>query len=316
MKKLRKILFILLIVTSLSFYAGHKLFAQKLFEYTMVNVNIDTQGDAHLVELPNGVVALIDAGYSSQAEKSLAPLLIRKNIKSIDYLFISHAHRDHYEGAFSILKAGINIKRLMVHRPPGLESICQADCCCVYSSFNELTQILPTVVLTVGQKINLSENVWIKIIDLWKDGDSMTDINDTSVIMKLETSNYSILFAGDLNKRRSKRLVGNQTIKADILKMPHHGVESMAVSEFYETVNADVFLAPCPKNIWLSERANRSRQIADENNIETFVNGIHETVTFMGYSDRYKISGTGKYFESERISSVKNILPKIMLLLE
>ena len=309
----KSILISLTIVSFIILFVTYIRSAQPLFIYTMVNVNINTQGDAHLIELPNGKVVLIYAGYSSQAVKSLVPLLKRKDIRAIDLFFVSHAHRDHYEGAFNILDAGIEIKRLLVHRPPNLQSICKADCCCQYSSFLKLTQMLPVSDLSVGQKIDLADDVWLRIIDLWKTGDSVTDINDTSVIMKLETAKYSILFTGDLNKKRSERLVGNVDLKANILKLPHHGADSMAVSAFHETVNAEVFFAPSPENLWFSDRASRSRKIAEENNIETFVNGLHGMVTLTGYANYYAIQGDGKSYKSKPNGIV--FLPAVQSLL-
>lgn len=295
---MRKTLVLLLVASALALLVVYKLSAQHLFEYTMVDVNINTQGDAHLIEVPNGTVALIDAGYHSQAVKALVPLLKEKKITAIDYFFVSHAHRDHYEGAFDILDANINIKRLLVHRPPNLKSICEADCCCNYDSFFKLTELIPTTNLTVGQRINLSEKVWINISDLWKEGDSMRDINDTSIVMKLETSTCSILFAGDLNKKRSRRLLDNNDIQADILKVPHHGAESLAVTNFLKTVNADVFLVPSPTPLWQSDRSARTRNFATKNGIETFVNGLHGNVVVTGYADRYVVSGAEKRYES------------------
>lgn len=267
----------------------HHAFEQKLFEYTMINVNIDAQGDAHLIEIPKGPKILIDAGYQSQAQKSLVPFLKGRDISTIDYFFVSHAHKDHYEGAFEILKSGIKIKHLFTHRPPELESICTSDFSCDYSSYLKLTQMIPTTDVVVGQKINLSKDVQIRIVDLWKSEDSATDINDTSILMKLETNKYSIFFAGDLNARRSKRLVGNADLKANILKLPHHGLEGMAVSAFHKTVGADAFLAPCPVRYWDTDRAKRSRDIADEMSVPIFVNGLHGDVFVTGYKDRYEI---------------------------
>lgn len=299
---MKKILIFLIFIGIFLNFIYHHVFEQKLFEYTMINVNVDTQGDAHLIEIPKGPTILIDAGYQSQAQKSLVPFLKKKNISTIDYFFISHAHRDHYEGAFEILKSGINIRRIFAHRPPELRNICASDCCCHYSSYLELTQLIPTTDVFVGQIIPLSKDVQIRIVDLWNSGDSTTDINDTSILTKLETNNYSIFFAGDLNAIRSKRLVGNVDLRADILKLPHHGLEGMAVSAFHKTVGADVFLAPCPVIYWESDRAKRSRDIAVEMDVPIFVNGLHGDVFVTGYKDRYEIhasNANAPFFKSK-----------------
>ena len=70
---MKKTLILLIFMGALLSFIYHHAFEQKLFEYTMINVNIDAQGDAHLIEIPKGPKILIDAGYQSQAQKSLVP---------------------------------------------------------------------------------------------------------------------------------------------------------------------------------------------------------------------------------------------------
>ena len=57
----------------------------------------EEQGDAHLITIGDTVV-MIDAGYYEQAEQAVLPYLKEIRIKEIDHFFISHPHKDHYEG--------------------------------------------------------------------------------------------------------------------------------------------------------------------------------------------------------------------------
>lgn len=84
---MKKLLIILIIIGACFIFIHQYFFEKKLFDYTMINVNVDVQGDAHLIEIPNGPTVLIDAGYQSEAKKSLIPLLKRKKISVIDYFF-------------------------------------------------------------------------------------------------------------------------------------------------------------------------------------------------------------------------------------
>ena len=64
----------------------------------MINVNTgQLQGDAHLVTI-GGTVVVIDAGYYSEARSSLLPYFRDLGIQKIDHFFVSHPHKDHYEG--------------------------------------------------------------------------------------------------------------------------------------------------------------------------------------------------------------------------
>ena len=77
-------------------------------EWTMINVNeAEQQGDAHLIRIENGKNILIDTGTRLLAEKSLIPFLVQRGITSLDLVFISHAHQDHYGGLDALLDHSI-----------------------------------------------------------------------------------------------------------------------------------------------------------------------------------------------------------------
>ena len=49
---------------------------------------------------------MIDAGYAQEAKTAVLPFLQKLGIKKIDHFFISHPHRDHYEGLAPVIDAG------------------------------------------------------------------------------------------------------------------------------------------------------------------------------------------------------------------
>src|SRR3954453_7431812 len=59
------------------------------------------QGDAILVQSPEGKSALIDAGPSSH----VVTMLKQRGITSLDLVILSHHHADHYGGMFEAIKA-------------------------------------------------------------------------------------------------------------------------------------------------------------------------------------------------------------------
>ena len=83
----------------------------------MINVNAGKlQGDANLLMIGDQVV-MIDAGYAQEAKTVVVPYFQKLDIKQIDHFFISHPHRDHYEGLARLLYAGIKIKNLYYKVP-------------------------------------------------------------------------------------------------------------------------------------------------------------------------------------------------------
>ena len=253
--------------------------------WTMVNVNGTTQGDAHVIQIKEGKTVLIDAG--AEVLGRLVPFLQANYIDRFDLVFISHPHKDHYEGIAHLLKHGIQFKEIYFNLPD--KSICDKErpWGCDYSDikihFNLLKKHgIPRKTGKQGQSFDLGKNTRIKILYAY-DGVNTpvgeTDINDTSLIMLLEHKDHKFLFAGDLNEKLGKYLAENAAdIEADVLKVPHHGTERLAPNIFFKKVNPKYALVPSPKHLWCSNRSARPRNWFKQNKIPTFVNGFSENV--------------------------------------
>ena len=120
---LRKIVFVAVLLVAAVFYFANK--NDIIASWHMINVNYGRlQGDANLLLIGNTSI-MIDAGYAQEAKTEVLPYLKKLGIKKIDHFFISHPHRDHYEGLAPILDAGIAITNLYYKIPaPEVE-----DCC-------------------------------------------------------------------------------------------------------------------------------------------------------------------------------------------
>ena len=113
-----------------------------------------------------------------------------------------------------------------------------------------------------------------------------TDINGMSLILLLTHSGVRALFTGDLNDPIGAYLAklghnGVNSLKADILKVPHHGADPLASNDFFDSVGPRVALVPAPSGLWLSDRCKRAREYFESKKIRTYVNGIHGHVTVM-----------------------------------
>jgi competence protein ComEC len=93
--------------------------------------------------------------------------------------------------------------------------------------------------------------------------------------MMLHHNQYKFLFTGDLNHKIGSYLAKSATeISADILKVPHHGTETVAPNNFFQKVSPKYGLVPAPEYLWLSDRSKRVRNWFLQNNIPVYVSGI------------------------------------------
>ncbi|NEP59975.1 MAG: MBL fold metallo-hydrolase [Symploca sp. SIO2G7] len=267
--------------------------------WTMVNVNTAVQGDAHLIQVKQGKTVLIDAGYPEIAQEQLIPFLQTNQIDHLDLVFVTHAHRDHYGGIEPILQAGINIKEVYFNLPD--KKICDREIPwgCNYEEVLKYHQMLKAHQAKVksaypGQTFNLGNQATIRILYAF-DGINTpvgtTDINDMSLIIRLDHAQHKYLFTGDLNRAIGDYLAKNsQELAADVLDVPHHGTEGVAPNEFFEQVGAKYALVPSPQGLWCSDRSSRIRNWFQAHDTPVLVNGFSGHIRVEDYGNRLEIS--------------------------
>ncbi|MBF0352058.1 MAG: MBL fold metallo-hydrolase [SAR324 cluster bacterium] len=255
------------------------------FRWTMVNVNHTTlQGDAHLIQIRDGQTILIDAGYEQPAKEKLMPWLKQNYVKQIDRVFISHPHRDHYEGLFQIVKSGIRVKEVYFHVPD--RALCDAESPrCVYQSVLDMKALLenrkiPLLEVENGQELDLGGGALMRVLNV---SDAIhtpigptNKINDMSMVLQLEFAGHKILFTGDLGEKMGQYVAEtSDQLKSEILKVPHHGGRSLVPNVFFDKVSPEYSLVPAPAWLWCDERADQARNWHKNHHIPVYVNGFH-----------------------------------------
>ena len=204
------------------------------------------QGDSTLIITPTNKKILIDSGGSETGsfdvgKNTLVPYLLDRKIISLDYICISHFDSDHCDG-FKYLLNNIKVKNIILSKQ--------------YETTNNFEEILSIAykkkinILKVeaGNILNIDKFVRIKI---FSPGKVLTnDINDNSIVMKLEYNKFSCLFTGDISKKIEQDLVqkyGNE-LESTILKVAHHGSKTSSDESFINRVAPKISLIGVGKN--------------------------------------------------------------------
>ena len=263
----------------------------------LVNVNAtELQGDANLIQTPNSVI-MIDGGYYGEAEKHVIPYVTALGIKAIDHFFVSHPHRDHYEGLIALLDAGITVSNLHIRIPP--KHICDREIPwgCDMKDIRSFLQKAIDHGISIhhpeaGFLYQVTPNSTIEILHA-QDDDLPTgtiDVNDLSLIMKWSINDTTVLFTGDLNDKVGTVLSSDPRMRSDFLKMPHHGATGIAPNEFFDQVDPDYVLVPGPKWIWCGERGAQARDWVEQKQLPVWINGIDGNIKVDFFDDRIVIT--------------------------
>jgi competence protein ComEC len=72
------------------------------------------------------------------------------------------------------------------------------------------------------------------------------DLNDSSLVMKIRYGSHAFLFSGDISAQQEQVLLERDLdIRAQVLKVPHHGKRSSSSQAFLEAVNPERAIFSC-----------------------------------------------------------------------
>ena len=202
---------------------------------TFLNVG---QGDSSFVEFPGGKCMLIDASVKSQGEK-ICNYIARKGYEKIDYLVATHPHSDHIGGMADVLNA-FEIGTVYL---PDAESTTD-----MYMDFLKALKRQGTVVIKAKSGAEFSES-GVKVEFLSPLREEYEDLNNYSAVVKITFGKKAFLFTGDAEELVETDLLESGTdLKAEVLKVGHHGSSSSTSEAFLNAVSPEYAIISCGKD--------------------------------------------------------------------
>ena len=218
------------------------------------------QGDSELLALPGNIKVLIDGGPNKNVIYELEKVL-KPTDRYIDLVILTHSEADHLTGLIDVFKR----HRVGVFIFNGRLATSAA--------FEELTKIIsqrkiPIVILSEGNKIaHLKDKIIVIAPD--KNNLKASKLNDTSLVLKLESQGLSVLFTGDIGNKIEKSLLGKYAsdLNVDILKVAHHGSKYSSSPEFLKIAAPKLAIIEVGKNSYghpTAEVLNRLASIGSQ----------------------------------------------------
>jgi competence protein ComEC len=185
------------------------------------------QADCILIQSPAGKNMLIDAGNNGDGKK-VVTYLKSQGVEKVDVLIGTHPHKDHIGGMDKVVKS-FDIGSIYM---PKVSTNTQ--------TFEDLLKAInekQLKVTTAKAGLNINFDSGIEAEMLAPNSTDYEDLNNYSAVIKLTFGNTSFLFAGDAeNISEDEMLAKGYNLKADVLKVGHHGSSTSTSLPFLEAV--------------------------------------------------------------------------------
>jgi len=232
MPKKTTILIILLVLNVFSWLVVYEKSQDKGLVVCFLDIG---QGDSFFIETSQGHQVLIDGGPDNTLTKKFEERMPFWD-KTIDLLVLTHSDKYHLFGFLEVLKSY------------EVENILWTGAQASGALFEEWEEAIENEgakiwIAKKGLNIGLSKGRYFEILYPFEslEGRQVSVVNDTSIVMMLNTESERILFTGDISKKIEHLLVEEGTpLKAEILKVPHHGSKTSSSEEFLEAVEPNL----------------------------------------------------------------------------
>lgn len=188
------------------------------------------QGDSILIQFPDDQTMLVDAG-PNEAGSAVVSYLQKEGIRRIDYLVGTHPHADHIGGMDEVVRA-FEIGKVYMPRVTSNTA-----------SFESLLRALKAKGLRITPAragVTVIEQEGLRVEFLAPSGSRYEDLNDWSAVLKVSYGSMSFLLTGDAEAGSEREMLSAGTdLKADVLKVGHHGSSSSTTTAFLRAVSPD-----------------------------------------------------------------------------
>ncbi len=216
------------------------------------------QADCLLLRAPGGHAMLVDGGGRLErtsagavvaapigdrvAARTVMPFLLRHWVLHLDAVVLTHPHGDH-AGGLPIILSRESVDRIY-------------DSAQLYSgpAYHRTIEVVRQRHIRwsraqrgVSFDLGAATHVQVLAPELPLITGTSSDINNNSVVLKVSFGHVAILLTGDAQSEAESRLLshGGADLRADVLKVGHHGSAYSSMPEFLAAVHPEIAIISC-----------------------------------------------------------------------
>ena len=242
------------------------------------------QGDAILVQTPDGQNMLVDAGENSYGE-AVIDYLVFQGVKQLDIVVGTHPHADHIGGLDTVINY-FPVKK--IYLPKAINNT---------KSFRDVL----AAVKDKGLKVTTAKAG----VDLPLEGggarfvapvdDTYESLNNYSAVIKLDYGSQSFLLTGDAEaESEAQMLSSGAALKSTVLKAGHHGSRTSTSAEFLRAAAPQYAVIMLGKDNPYNYPHSRTLEKLNKAGIKIYRTDQNGTIIFSTDGNHMEISEGGK----------------------
>jgi len=194
------------------------------------------QGDAILIQTPNGQDILIDGGPDFQKINLELSEKLPFWDRTIDLVVCTQPQADHVTGLVEVLQR-YEVKQVL---EPGVSYNSS-----VYQEWLNIVEDkgIEYNIARTGQEIDLGNGIELEVLNPPQDlfEETSHDVDNNGVVLRLTWGKVSFLFTADIREEAEFELIGQRAnLRSTVLKVAHHGSETSTSAQFLAAVDPEV----------------------------------------------------------------------------
>lgn len=239
-----------------------------------IEIHVLDVGNADCILVRQGeTTMLIDAGEKGDSDEILEYFRYH-GIKKLDVIVATHAHADHVGSMAKIIRT-LPVGQMVLAYMPEKHTPTSATYISMLEALDE--HEVPVVEAEPGLGFTLGSAYVQVLAPIEEDADA----NAMSVVTYLTFGEKHFLFMGDAEKDVEKQILkAGYPIKADAIKVGHHGSKTASTVDFLRRVDPDYAIVTCgEKNSYGHPHPEALGRLANQD-VEIYRSDLHGNLLF------------------------------------